>query len=96
MHAACVTTGVALLGASVMAVAPIMSMPPAIATATSTVGLAAAPKPLDFYQEVAQRTVFYAESLAQWYSSDPGSDNPRRHQQPGGRGVEHHRGGGKW
>lgn len=71
MRAACVTTGVALLGAGVVAVGPIASMPPAIATATSTVRLAAAPKPLVFYPEVAQRTVMYAEGLATWYLSNP-------------------------
>jgi hypothetical protein len=72
MHASSVSaSGVAFLAAAVIGVAPITSTPPAIATATATVRLAAVPSPLEFYPEVAQRAVYFAASLAHQYFSDP-------------------------
>lgn len=71
MNTAFVNAGIAVLGAGLLVVTPITSPPPATTTATMSVRLAAAPAPLEFYREVAQRSASYSASLAQRYFSDP-------------------------
>ena len=70
MHAAVrpyVTAGVALFGASVIAVTPVAPAPPDIRIATPVVQLMAAPNPIDFYPQVVQTTLNNAGTLLKGY-----------------------------
>ncbi len=75
MHAAIrpyVTAGVALVGASVIAVAPVSPVAPShIRSASPAVQLTAAPNPIVFYPQVAKDAVSNAGTLLQQYLTVP-------------------------
>ena len=75
MHAAIrpyVTAGVALVGASVIAVAPVSPVAPShIRGASPAVQLTAAPNPIVFYPQVAKDAVSNAGTLLQQYLTVP-------------------------
>lgn len=66
MHAALrpyVTAGVALVGASAIAVTPVAPTPPEIHIASPAVELTAAPQPLEFYGQVLQAAIVNVQDL---------------------------------
>ncbi|MGH3678078.1 MAG: hypothetical protein ACRDU5_20555 [Mycobacterium sp.] len=65
------TTGVALVGSSVIAVAPIAAAPPDIKIANPNVQSAAVENPFAFYEEVFERTVANIEALLELASNPP-------------------------
>ena len=67
-----VTTGIALVGASVIAVTPITpATPPDIRVASPAVQLAAAPSPFVLYPQVAADALYNASILARMYLAEP-------------------------
>lgn len=66
-----VTAGVALVGASAIAVAPVAPPPAEVAIAQPVVQLAAVPSPLQLYPQVAVRSIANAGALLQQYFADP-------------------------
>lgn len=66
-----VTTGIALVGTSTLAIAPIKPAPADVRAADPVVQLAAIPSPLELYPRVIVTTFGFADNLAQTYSDNP-------------------------
>lgn len=66
-----VTTGIALVGTSTIAIAPIKPAPADVRAADPVVQLAAIPSPLELYPRVIVTTFGFADNLAQTYSDNP-------------------------
>ena len=66
-----VTTGVALVGASVIAVTPVEAAPADVRAASSAVQIAAVPSPFELYPQVIARTAENVAALAETYFADP-------------------------
>ena len=67
----CLSAGIALVGASVIAVTPISPPPTASVVASPAVQLAAIPSPLQLYPQVLETTLANADSHFEYYFSQP-------------------------
>ncbi|ABM16673.1 hypothetical protein Mvan_5909 [Mycolicibacterium vanbaalenii PYR-1] len=67
----CLSAGIALVGASVIAVTPISPPPTASVVASPAVQLAAIPSPLQLYTQVLETTLANVDAQFEYYFSEP-------------------------